>query len=194
MKKFVFSCLLAFAIVGSVFAQSIPKNKIGAYLGLPLGVSYSRQVSDLVELDFLVAFDIADLKYDIEFENQYGKKGWEEGYVRGYGLTIRFAPLFRAWEGVLGKFASKFSLGPALGVSVVVDGDFFGSIGAFGGFNISLPLRFEMNFTDTFNFFTELVPVGVSASFKKFSEDYGNASAKSAHYYARGGIGLRYSF
>ena len=193
MKKFVVSWMFALAIVGSVIAQSIPKNKIGAYLGLPLGVSYSHQVSDLVELDFLGAFDIADLKYDIKFENQYGE-GWENGDVLGVGLTIRFAPLFRAWEGMLGKFASKFSLGPAFGVSVVKDTMIFPNLGTFGGFNISLPLRFEMNFTDAFNFFAELVPVGVSASFKKFSDEYGNASAKSAHYYARGGIGLRYSF
>ncbi|EFW39305.1 hypothetical protein DWQ65_12175 [Treponema phagedenis] len=71
MKKFVVSWMFALAIVGSVFAQSIPKNKIGAYVGLPFGVSYSRQVSDLVELDFLGAFDIADLKYNIEYKDEY---------------------------------------------------------------------------------------------------------------------------
>ncbi|MEL3908031.1 MAG: hypothetical protein P1P64_03320 [Treponemataceae bacterium] len=197
MRKFCVGVLMVVTLCTGVFAQTAEKNKIGGTIGLPFGLSYSRKLSDLIEFDLLAGIDMGRLKYEYSATsyNPDGSVASEysfSGSTLGVGLSTRLAPLFRAWEGSLGKMNGKFSLGPAFSFFFAHDVVSWFNIGMFGGIILSAPMRFELDFSNPFNLFFELTPVGVQVSFKKFDDvDY---TAKSAHYYARGCIGLRYRF
>lgn len=53
-KKILMVCLLAMMASGTAFSSS--KDKLGAYIGWPLGLSYSHEFTDLVELDLVAAY------------------------------------------------------------------------------------------------------------------------------------------
>lgn len=90
MHEILFALLVAALFCGSVFALPSKKNMISAVIGLPLGLSYSRQLTDLIELDFLAGLDVAMLKYELSGEN------WSvSGETAGVVLSVRVAPLFR---------------------------------------------------------------------------------------------------
>ena len=108
----------------------------------------------------------------------------------GVSFFTRLAPLFRCWEGPLWTGAyGKVSVGPALG-GFVGAGYLYTSKKTVGGFTVSAPARFEVDFKFPLNIFAEVDIIGVQAAFAH-DEDY---SFKSATYYARGGIGARYRF
>ena len=115
-------------------------------------------------------------------------------------------PLFKVWSGPVGTVTGKFSLGPRLGFTIgsvtcplspaatfnagTIN---YGTTSALaGGFNITLPLRFEFQFKVPFNLYMELSPVGIAVNMCK--PEYYNKVIAGASYYARGGLGLRYSF
>ena len=59
-KKLLISLLLLAIGSASVFASS--KDKLGAYLGWPIGLSYSHEFTDLVELDLTRKHGVRYLK------------------------------------------------------------------------------------------------------------------------------------
>ena len=77
MKKIMCVAVLAALLVSNVSAASKSsksaapkeKNKIGGYVGWPIGVSYSRQISPLIQLDAVVVMDSYFLNERI---NAYG--------------------------------------------------------------------------------------------------------------------------
>ena len=199
MKKIMFAAVFAALIISGASAASKSsksaapkeKNKIGGYVGWPIGVSYSRQITPLVQLDAVVGMDSFYLKDSI---SAYGMS-WPVTSA-GVSFFTRLAPLFRCWEGPLWTGAyGKVSVGPALGG--VVGASYLSLAGysnkdkeTVGGFTVSAPARFEVDFKFPLNIFAEVDIIGVQAAFAHY-EDY---SFKSVTYYARGGIGARYRF
>ena len=192
MKKIMCVAVLAALLVSNVSAASKSsksaaskeKNKIGGYVGWPIGVSYSRQISPLIQLDAVVGMDSYFLNARI---NAYGGSL----PVIGVGFFTRLSPLFRCWEGPLWSGAyGKVSVGPGLGF--FVGSSYLSSLSreTVGGFNISVPARFEVDFKFPLNVFAELDIIGVQAAFSHV----GDYSLKGATYYARGGVGARYRF
>ncbi len=199
MKKIMCVAVLAALLVSNVSAASKSsksaapkeKNKIGGYVGWPIGVSYSRQISPLIQLDAVVGMDSYFLNARI---NAYGTS-WPVTST-GVGFFTRLSPLFRCWEGPLWPGAyGKVSVGPALGGFV---GASYLSLAGYsnkdketvGGFTVSAPARFEVDFKFPLNIFAEVDIIGVQAAFAHV-DDY---SLKGATYYARGGVGARYRF
>lgn len=203
MKKLLMMFAFSAIILGTVIAE--PKNKIGADIGWPIAFNYSRQVSDLVEIDILAGLDnivIYNSKgYTYEWD---GVRRTAPFIASGFGFAARVTPLFKVWSGPVGTVTGKFSLGPGLGftigsvtyipspaISASTIG--YGTTSALaGGFNISLPLRFEFQFKIPFNLYLELSPVGIAVNMCK--PEYYDKVIAGARYYARGGLGLRYSF
>ncbi len=199
MKKIMFAAVFAALIISGASAASKSsksaapkeKNKIGGYVGWPIGVSYSRQITPLVQLDAVVGMDSFYLKDSISVHGV----SWPVASA-GVSFFTRLAPLFRCWEGPLWTGAyGKVSVGPALGGFV---GASYLSLPRYpskdketvGGFTVSAPARFEVDFKFPLNIFAEVDIIGVQAAFAHY-EDY---SFKSVTYYARGGIGARYRF
>lgn len=199
MKKIMFAAVFAALIISGASAASKSsksaapkeKNKIGGYVGWPIGVSYSRQITPLVQLDAVVGMDSYFLNAQI---NAHGTS-WPVTST-GVGFFTRLSPLFRCWEGPLWPGAyGKVSVGPALGGFV---GASYLSLPRYpskdketvGGFTVSAPARFEVDFKFPLNIFAEVDIIGVQAAFARYKDD----SVKSATYYARGGIGARYRF
>ncbi len=199
MKKIMFAAVFAALIISGASAASKSsksaapkeKNKIGGYVGWPIGVSYSRQITPLVQLDAVVGMNSFYLQDSIRV---YGTS-WPVT-SGGVSFFTRLAPLFRCWEGPLWTGAyGKVSVGPALGG--FVGSSYLSSAGfstqdkkTVGGFTVSAPARFEVDFKFPLNIFAEVDIIGVQAAFAHY-EDY---SFKSVTYYARGGIGARYRF
>lgn len=201
MKKLLMMFAFSAIILGTVIAE--PKNKIGADIGWPIAFNYSRQVSDLVEIDILAGLDnivIYNSKgYTYEWDGVRFTAPFTAG---GFGFAARVTPLFKVWSGPVGTVTGKFSLGPGLGftigsvtytLSTAASTIRYGTTSALaGGFNISLPLRFEFQFKVPFNLYLELSPVGIAVNMCK--PEYYDKVIAGARYYARGGLGLRYSF
>ena len=137
-KKLLISLLLLAVGSASVFASS--KDKLGAYVGWPLGLSYSHEFTDLVELDLIAAYN-----------------GWRAGYG---GLNIFLGALFTLTDGSVDGHPWALTLGPSLGTQ----------LGFWGGFRATLDiladLRWEIDFATVkgFNFFLDFAP-GVSIQF-----------------------------
>lgn len=178
MKKFFAMIVFSALLVGSVFAE--PKNKIGVALGWPSGINYSRQVSDLIEVDLVAGFY----------------------YMLGPLLDVRVSPLFKIWNGPVGTVNGKFSLGSGFGLSIgSMNYDYVDANGhlvynktAIGGFNISLPLRFEFQFNVPFNLYLEATPIGVATIMYTEKNYNGNFFRPYWYYYWGAALGLRYSF
>ena len=199
MKKIMFAAVFAALIISGAYAASKSsksaapkeKNKIGGYVGWPIGVSYSRQITPLVQLDAVVGMNSFYLQDSISVSGV----SWPVT-SGGVSFFTRLAPLFRCWEGPLWTGAyGKVSVGPALGG--FVGASYLYTTGfsntdkkTVGGFTVSAPARFEVDFKFPLNIFAEVDIIGVQAAFAHY-EDY---SFKSATYYARGGIGARYRF
>lgn len=208
MKRFLMMFAFSAILLGTAIAE--PKNKIGADIGWPIAFNYSRQVSDLIEIDILAGLDNIVI---------YNSKGYtyEMDGVRltapftasGFGFAARVTPLFKVWSGPVGTVTGKFSLGPGLGFTIgsvtyipsiaatfnasTIGYGRYGTTSVLaGGFNISLPLRFEFQFKVPFNLYLELSPVGIAVNMCK--PEYYDKVIAGASYYARGGLGLRYSF
>ena len=182
MKKFLMMFAFSAILLGSVFAE--PKNKIGANIGWPFAFNYSRQVSDSIEIDILAGLDDIAIYNSKGYTYDLGGVSVQRSFAAtGFGFTAQVTPLFKVWSGPVGTVTGKFSLGPSLGFTIGV---------LAGGFNISLPLRFEFQFKVPFNLYLELSPVGIAVNMCK--PEYYNKVIAGASYYARGGLGLRYSF
>lgn len=168
MKKFILLALFASVLATSAFAAS-EKNKLGFYLGLPSGISYTRDLGKSADFDVLAGFDFLRTK---------------DFHVYGYGLHARFAPLFKLWSGNLGSIMTgTFSLGPGFGFQLGGDS---GTLVV--GYSISLPIRFELDFKIPFSLFFETAP-GFSHTFVIRS-----GSGHVPAFYLGGGLGLRFRF
>ena len=205
MKKFIMMFAFSAILLGSVFAE--PKNKIGANIGWPFAFNYSRQVSDLIEIDILAGLDYIAIHNSKGYTYDLGGFSVSSPFAAtGFGFAAQVTPLFKVWSGPVGTVTGKFSLGPRLGFTIgsvtcplspaatfnagTIN---YGTTSArAGGFNISLPLRFEFQFKVPFNLYLELSPVGIAVNMCK--PEYYNKVIAGASYYARGGLGLRYSF
>lgn len=201
MKKIMCVAVLAALLVSNVSAASKSsksaapkeKNKIGGYVGWPIGVSYSRQISPLIQLDAVVGMD----SYFLNARINANGTSWPVTST-GVGFFTRLSPLFRCWEGPLWPGAyGKVSVGPALGGFVGASYLYTTAFSAtatdrktVGGFSVSAPARFEVDFKFPLNIFAEVDIIGVQAAFSHV-DDY---SLKGATYYARGGVGARYRF
>lgn len=196
MKKVILATVMALVSAVSIFAQSkapTEKNKIGGYLGWPIGFSYSHKMSPLMELDIMAGADtviVNDRYYDIGNHVRYAQAG------EGFGFDGRVGVLFRCWEGHLWPGAyGKVSVGPAAGI-------FLGAVPFYDynygttkdyfafGFNVSGPVRFDIDFNFPLNVFVEVVPAGLQVSFT----EVGGHSLNGIYYYGRGAIGARYRF
>lgn len=170
MKKFLFVGLFAIAASSLTFAAAKGgngnggKDKIGGYLGWPVGVSYSHEFNDLVELDLVAGFGGA--------------------YYYGNRLTAQLGALFTVFDPVisgLGNQHCPLSIGPALGVNFNFVYNTF-----VPGFSLLCPLRWEMNFGSmpNFNLFIDASFIGVEFNFWE--------GGTFTHFTNRFGIGLRY--
>ncbi|UTC61689.1 hypothetical protein E4O05_09045 [Treponema sp. OMZ 787] len=147
MKKIliVFFCIMLISV--NIFAETKDlstgngnggKNKIGAWLGFPfMGLSYSHEFNDLMELDLLV-----------------GVTGL---FPLRQKLNFRTGLLFTVWEPVIKGQKCPMTIGPAL--------DVYSDIGLVGGFysagvQVLCPIRWEVNFEQkpAFNLFIEAAP------------------------------------
>lgn len=193
MKKIMFAAVFAALIISGASAASKSsksaapkeKNKIGGYVGWPIGVSYSRQITPLVQLDAVVGMNSFYLQDSISVSGKSLPVA-----SAGVSFFTRLAPLFRCWEGPLWTGAyGKVSVGPALG-GFVGASYLYKDKETVGGFTVSAPARFEVDFKFPLNIFAEVDIIGFQAAFARYKDD----SVKSATYYARGGIGARYRF
>ena len=149
------------------------KDKIGAYVGWPIGLSYSHEFNDLTELDLLFGYS---------------------GYIVWHRVQIQAGALFTVFDPILkglGNQKCPLSLGPVLGTSLeFLLGELRGSLA------ILLPLRWEMNFGDkpAFNVFFDFAPLGFSFNFyKEYNPENDTYKTKVAPGYEfRLGVGLRY--
>ena len=170
MKKFLMIFAFSAVLLGTAIAE--PKNKIGVTFPMPVGINYSRQVSDLTELDLIVGF------YDP---------------FSGPAFELRVSPLFKLWNGPVGAVSGKFSLGPGFGFMITSRKNGNDKT-VIGGFNISLPLRFEFQFKIPFNLYLEATPIGVGTVMYT-EKTYNDNFFRCIWYYDWGAaLGLRYSF
>ncbi|UTC66880.1 MULTISPECIES: hypothetical protein [unclassified Treponema] len=196
MKKLIFVSVFAVLISTLCFAAQGSGNgnggadKIGGYVGWPIGLSYSHEFNDLVELDLLVGYT--------------GSLVWHRFDFQLGALFTVFDPVLPS----LGNQKCPLSLGPVIGanISILSLPTTFGLISGTndkyvtGGFSILLPLRWEMNFGNIpdFNLFFDFAPVGVAVNFyKDFVYDLSTNTTKTkvkpvASYAFRAGVGLRY--
>ncbi|MGP1459702.1 MAG: hypothetical protein ACTTKL_10405 [Treponema sp.] len=144
------------------------KDKIGGWLGFPgVGLSYSHEFNDLVQLDLLLA----------------------STYLVVYGnITLQAGALFTLWEPVIKGQKCPLSIGPALGI----DGAAVAALGIGPAFSVLLPLRWEVNFGNipNFNLFLDWSPIGYS--FMSLYSEFENKTYIRHSYMSRFGIGLRY--
>ena len=172
MKKFLFVGFFAIFTSSLIFAAAQGgngnggKNKIGGYIGWPIGLSYSHEFNDLVELDLVAAFG---------------------GYYYYYGsrLAVHVGALFTVFDPVisgLGNQHCPLSVGPALGINL----NFFSNT-VIPGFSILCPVRWEINFADIpdFNLFIDVSPIGIEFNFP-------GGGYVGTHFTSRLGVGLRY--
>ncbi|MGP1430974.1 MAG: hypothetical protein ACTTI6_08390 [Treponema sp.] len=172
MKKFLFVGLFAIFTSSLTFAATQGgngnggKNKIGGYIGWPIGLSYSHEFNDLVELDLVAAFG---------------------GYYHYYEsrLAVHVGALFTVFDPVisgLGNQHCPLSVGPALGINL----NFFSNT-VIPGFSILCPVRWEINFADIpdFNLFIDVSPIGIEFNFL-------GGGYVGTHFTSRLGVGLRY--
>lgn len=195
MKKVILATVMALVSAVSIFAQSkapTEKNKIGGYLGWPIGFSYSHKMSPLMELDIMAGADT----YGWWTDDHYHYKGHDYRIISdGIVFTARVAPLFRCWEGPLWTGAyGKLSVGPAAGFHIgstrVIDYSYNKTTDELiSGFTVSAPVRFDIDFNFPLNVFVELAPAGIQMSFTSFA-----GLNHYFGYYARGAIGARYRF
>lgn len=138
-KKFLVVCFLLFAASGTLFASS--KDKLGAYIGWPLGLSYSHEFTDLVELDLVAAYN-----------------GWASGVG---GLTVHLGALFTLLDGAVDGHPWALTFGPAIGTTLGFWGGFW------GGLDILADLRWEIDIKNVkgFNIFVDFAP-GVVVIFR----------------------------
>ena len=142
-KKLLISLLLLAVGSASVFSSS--KDKLGAYVGWPLGLSYSHEFTDLVELDLIAAYN-----------------GWGPGVG---GLNVFLGALFTLTDGSVDGHPWALTLGPSFGTT----------LGFWGGFSASLDvladLRWEIDFATVkgFNFFLDFAP---GVTFRFHNEEY----------------------
>ena len=184
MKKLFLT--VAFVVVASAGFARGSTNKIGAYVGLPIGLSYTRSMSNLIDFDFVAGFDVV-------------RSGF---FAAGEVLNVRLAPLFKVFKTPVDSASGTLSLGPALGIHFGTYwwAYYYNNENPFtGGFSVMLPLRFEFDFNTPFSLFLELVPLGVQVSFFRtyYSDGYGNTQSRivtPVGYYFSGGVGLRYRF
>lgn len=138
-KKFLLICLLVLTASGTVFASS--KDKLGAYIGWPLGLSYSHEFTDLVELDLIAAYN---------------------GFLSGRGgLNVYLGALFTLVDGSVDGNPWALTLGPSVGGTI----GFIG--GVYGGLDILADLRWEIDIREVkgFNIFIDFAP-GLMVPFK----------------------------
>lgn len=178
-RKFIITFLIL-SLTGSMFAAGAPKgkNKIGLSLGLPTGVSYSRQLTPLVELDLSAGYDLG-IVYHSEEHYRYT---WTISQ-----FNFRIAPLFRCWEGGLGSsLYGKLSVGPSVGIGI---GTYFITISTL---KIGAPVRFDLDFNNIpLNLFCELSLLGVQVSFANFE---GGGVHAFPFYYGSFALGVRFRF
>lgn len=136
-KKFLVVCFLLFAASGTLFASS--KDKLGAYIGWPLGLSYSHEFTDLVELDLVAAYS-----------------GWGAGVG---GLNIYLGAQFTMLDGAIDGHPWALTFGPAIGTTLGFWGGFWGS------FDVLADLRWEIDIKNVkgFNIFVDFAP-GITLS------------------------------
>ena len=137
-KKILMVCLLAMMASGTAFSSS--KDKLGAYIGWPLGLSYSHEFTDLVGLDLVAAYS-----------------GWGPGIG---GLNVYLGALFTLVDGSVDGNPWALTLGPSVGGTIGLWGDIWGSL------DILADLRWEIDIREVkgFNIFIDFAP-GVAVLF-----------------------------
>lgn len=182
IKKILTTLIFTAVFSGAVFAHET-KNKIGVVGGLPAGLSYTRTLTQLIDFDLIVGFDLMRVSI----------------YGRGAFCNVRGAALFKIWSTPLNSIRGTLSLGPALGFHVGTPYYYYDEYNTAGGFSIGMPVRFELDFSVPCSIFFELVPVGFEGTFYHyyFIDMYGQESRRIGSawgYYLGGGIGVRYRF
>lgn len=187
MKKLLF-VVLFIAVANIVcFAASDKGNagsngnggadKIGAYIGWPVGLSYSHEFNELVELDLLFGYN---------------------GFYLIHNINLQLGALFTVFDPVLADLGNQkcpLSLGPVIGGAVRIVNSYYRDTYTDGSLYLLLPIRWEMNFGDIpdFNIFIDVAPVGVSLNFIKLTDENGKERIRTIAGYAfRAGVGLRY--
>lgn len=170
MKKIliVFFCMMM--VSANIFAQSDlsgngndGKDKLGAWGGIPfIGLSYSHEFNDLMELDLLVGV------FGLPLLNRQ--------------INIRTGLLFTIWEPVINGQKCPLTIGPAVDINSWVL--FFKPISI--GVKVLCPIRWEVNFQSapSFNLFVEAAP---AIGFDKFKD-----SGILLNWMPHAGLGLRY--
>ncbi|WP_253684762.1 hypothetical protein [Treponema sp. OMZ 792] len=113
------------------------KNKIGAWLGFPfIGLSYSHEFNDLIELDVLVGIT------GLPFISRQ--------------INFRTGLLFTVWEPVINVEKCPLTIGPAIDINSFMLLILPASLGV----TLLSPIRWEVNFRSapSFNLFIEAAP------------------------------------
>lgn len=143
------------------------KDKIGGWLGFPeVGISYSHEFNDIVQLDLLAGGSVL-LVYN--------------------SLSFQAGTLFTVWEPVIQGQKCPLSLGPAIGIDAVD----IALVGSGAAFTVLFPLRWEVNFGKAphFNLFIDLSPVGYSLFVTQ--SEFDDKPSVHHNYMTRFGVGLR---
>ncbi len=188
MKKKVVLVLTLFFMVGAL-AFAAPskgkakggegKDKIGGYIGYPIGLSYGHEFNDLVELDLVAGFSY---------------------YYYTSRLDIQVGALFTVFDPVVEGLGGKkcpLSIGPVIGGSFFFyNSSVYAESAGFGGgaIKILVPLRWEMNFGDVpnLNVFIDWSPLGLGIYMDRRYYSVESKIKPRVWYASRGGIGIRY--
>ncbi|MEL3909056.1 MAG: hypothetical protein P1P64_08650 [Treponemataceae bacterium] len=176
MKKFfigIFALLFASQILVAQNRDGL--NKIGGYVGWPIGLSYSHNFTKVDQIDLVASFAIP--------------------YTHSFGFRADVGYLRSVFEPVVGGVECPLEVGGGVGIIPIwyntryVDsyGNVISKPAFVLGMNIFADLRWEVFFSNVpnFNLFLDFAP-GVGLSFHKH--------ATIADFSYRAGVGLRYAF
>lgn len=176
MKKFFIGVFaLLFASQALVAQNRGGLNKIGGYIGWPIGLSYSHNFTKVDQIDLVASFIIP--------------------YTHSFGFRADVGYLRSVFEPVVGGVECPLEVGGGVGIIPIwYHNPYVGPSGnvvyktAFVlGMNIFADLRWEVFFANVpnFNLFLDFAP-GVGLSFYDGRTD--------AYFSYRAGVGLRYAF
>ncbi len=209
MKKLFFVIIFVVLAGSMVFAAPATKaakggngnggaDKIGGYLGYPLGLSYSHEFNDFVELDLVAAYNY---------------------FWTWHSVKLQMGALFTVFDPVLSGVGNQhcpLTVGPVIGGRISFGRYGFGGLWGYGytddktrlmggSIDILAPLRWEINFKDVpdFNLFIEAAPIGMAIRFIRNYDITGfdasgnpivenTKTSVGVGYTCRYGLGLRY--
>lgn len=171
MKKVLIIAVAMLLCTGLVL-HAAGRDKLGAYIGWPVGLSYSHEFNNYVELDLLVGISGFGL-------------GLPDWFSRG-GLAIQLGPLFTVTDTKIDGTPCPFVIGPVFGITVDPWDGWYPALDVLCAFR----WEFFPKTVKHFNIFLEYAP-GLTA----YLYDRGASGISDQFSFAsRAGLGLRYAW